>query len=546
MVLCEYAHAMGNSVGNLKEYWDAIRSHERLIGGFIWDWADQGLRKFSDDGRMFWAYGGDYGDFPNDGNFCCNGLVQPDRKPNPSLHEVKKVYQRMHVKPIDLLEGKVSIRNEYDFLSLDFVNASWELTADGKVLQKGTLPRLSLSPKEEQQLDIPFDTPRLELGAEYFLKIIFALAEDTSWAKKGHIVAWDQFKIPFDTPAARELHVAVMPTVALRQSRDAFTISGKDFQIMVGRQSGAIESFRFSGQELIVSPLVPNFWRPPIDNDIGNKMPQRQGVWKNAGPERTVTKVTAEQINDQTVRVEAQARLPVGDSNYSNTYTIYGSGDVVVESCITFGSDPLRDKLPDLPRFGMQMAIAGRFCNMSWFGRGPHETYWDRKTGAAVGQYCGTVEENIHVYVRPQENGNKTDVRWLALTDNGGAGLLAVGMPLLSVSAWPFSMEDLEKAKHIHELRWHGLPARENTARPVPSKVEGMAVPRDFITVNLDYKQMGVGGDDSWGARPHPQYTLPARPGGYSYCFRLRPYWRKMGDVRAIARTMLPTVEPCK
>jgi len=521
MVLCEYAHAMGNSVGNLKEYWHAIRSHKRLIGGFIWDWADQGLRKKSADGKEFWAYGGDYGDVPNDGNFCCNGLVQPDRKPNPSLHEVKKVYQRIHIEPVDILSGKVSVQNEYDFLNLDFVNVSWELTADGKVLQKGTLPQMSLSPKEEQQIDIPFDKPQLEAGAEYFLKIIFALAKDTGWAAKGHIVAWDQFKLPFETPPAEEVVASTMSTVKLLESKNAFTVKGKDFQVKVGRQSGAIESFKFSGRELITSPLVPNFWRPPIDNDKGNKMPKRQGVWKNAGQERTVTNVNAEQISDQVARITAKAKLPAGDSDYENIYTIYGSGDVIVESRINPGSESLRDKLPNLPRFGMQMAVPGRFSNMSWFGRGPQETYWDRKRGAAVGLYSGTVEENIHDYVRPQENGNKTDVRWLALTDNEGAGLLAVGMPLLSISAWPFSMGDLENANHIHEL-----PRR------------------DFITVNLDYKQMGVGGDNSWGARPHPEYTLPAKQ--YSYRFRIRPYIKKMGDVRALTRTALPTIEPCK
>jgi beta-galactosidase len=313
-----------------------------------------------------------------------------------------------------------------------------------------------------------------------------------------------------------------MPKVKLQESKSAFTVKGEDFQVSIGKQSGAIEDFRFLGQEIIVSPLVPNFWRPPIDNDIGNKMPQRHGVWKNAGPKRTVTKVTAEQINDQTVRIAAKAKLPAGDSNYENIYTIYGGGDVLVESRFMPGDDSLKDKLPGLPRFGMQMAIPGRFYNMSWFGKGPHESYWDRNSGAAVGLYCGKVEENIHVYVRPQENGNKTDVRWLALTDENDVGLLAVGMPcsgeglrrdepLLSVSAWPFSMQDLENAKHIHEL-----PRR------------------DFITVNLDYRQMGVGGDDSWGARPHPEYTLPAKP--YSYSFRLRPYAKKMGDIQALAR----------
>jgi len=515
MVLCEYAHAMGNSVGNLKEYWDAIRSHKRLIGGFIWDWADQGLRKYTPEGEMFWAYGGDYGDHPNDGNFCCNGLVQPDRKANPSLSEVKKIYQRIHVAPVDPLRGVFSVTNEYDFISLDFVDVTWELSCDGAVLQKGKLPQLKLAPKAKQEITIPMAKPELQSGAEYWLKVSFALAEDSAWAERGHVVAWDQTPVPFDTAPKVVADLRLMPEVRLNQKEDAYVIDGKDFQVTIGNRSGAIESLKLDGAELMTAPLVPNFWRPPIDNDNGNRMPRRQGVWREAGPDRKIQSVRAERIKPQVARVTVEAVLPVGkDTKLLTTYDIYGTGDMVIDTSI----HPAGGNLPDLPRFGMQMAIPGAFSAMTWLGRGPHESYWDRKTGAAVGLYSGTVSEQTHPYVRPQENANKTDVRWLMLTNADGAGLMAVGMPVLSVSAWPYSMDDLEKATHINEL---------------PT--------RDFITVNLDYKQMGVGGDDSWGARPHPEYTLPAKP--HAYRFRLKPYKPGMGPAKTVARYELPSAD---
>ena len=493
LILCEYAHAVGNSLGNFQDYWDTFEKYPLLQGGFIWDWVEQGLRKKTSDGRDFWAYGGDFGDFPNDGNFNCNGILQADRNPNPSFFEMRKVYQNIKVYPVDLASGKVRIQNKYDFLSLDFVDISWELSSDGKVLQDGTLPRLSLAPKAEQELVIPFQRPSLEPGTEYWLKVSFSLAKDTLWAKRGHVMAWDQFQIPFDVPPAPRLRVAAMPELKLHESPDAMTIEGKDFTLIVGRKSGAIESFKFGGKELIANPLAPNFWRVLTDNDVGNDMPLRQSVWRNAGEQHRVKKVEAKQVSPREVRVVVEATLPPGDSAYSSTYTVYGSGDVIVESSI----QP-HGELIDLPRFGMQMAVPGEFSTMTWYGRGPQETYWDRKTGAAVGVYSGPVERQSHMYVRPQENGNKTDVRWMALTNEAGAGLLAVGMPLLSVSAWPYTMAELEKAKHPFDI-----PKGE------------------IITVNLDYKQMGVGGDDAWGAKPHPQYTLPAKP--YSYRFRLTP-----------------------
>ena len=512
MVLCEYSHAMGNSMGNLKEYWDAIRSHKRLIGGFIWDWVDQGLRKVSADGKEFWAYGGDYGDKPNDGNFCCNGLVGPDRKPNPSLYEVKKIYQRIHVTPVDLLAGKVKVFNEYDFMSLDFVDVLWELAEDGKIQQSGKLPRISVAPKQEQEIRVPFDKPQLKQGREYWLKITFALGEETLWANAGHVLAWEQFQVPFDVSKAAEEDISAMPALSLKETSKEIRITGDKFAVIVSTEGGSLGSFRYAGKELMGSPLVPNFWRVPIDNDIGNGMPKRHGIWRTAWPKGRVKKATAEQVKPQVVRILVEAELGVKNCPYACTYTVYGNGDIVVESSIDAGSLDL----PELPRFGMQMMIPGQFDTMSWYGRGPHETYWDRKTGAAVGVYSGKVKELTHAYVRPQENGNKSDVRWAALTNDKGSGLLVVGVPVVDVSAWPYTMEQLENAKHIHEL------------------------PEDFhsITLNIDYKQMGVGGDDSWGARTHPEYMLPA--GKYSYRFILRPYTTEMGDIDEAARRVLP------
>jgi beta-galactosidase len=294
----------------------------------------------------------------------------------------------------------------------------------------------------------------------------------------------------------------------LKDSGAALKVTGRDFELVIGKSSGAIESLNFDGKELIIEPLVPNFWRAPIDNDNGNGMPRRLGIWRRAGQDRKLSMTTAEQISPKIVRITAEAALEVGDNwKYTSVYTVFGNGDIIVNSRI----EPGADLSQNLPRFGMQMAIPGEFSTMSWLGRGPHESYWDRKTGSAVGLYSGPVEEQFHPYVRPQETGNKTDVRWVALTNKDGVGLLVVGMPLLYVSAWPFTMEDLEKASHINEL-----PRR------------------DTITVNLDYKQMGVGGDDSWGARTHPEYTLP--PKAYSYQFRLRPYKPAMGDIDSVAR----------
>jgi beta-galactosidase len=492
LILCEYAHAMGNSVGNLKEYWDAIEKYKYLQGGFIWDFIDQGLRKKTTDGQEFFAYGGDYGDIPNDGNFCCNGIVQPDRTPNPSLYEVKKVYQYVKVHADNLKKGNIKIFNGYDFVDLSFMDISWELTENGRQLQQGALKPIKLESGQTEKVTVPFKQPKLKPGCEYFLSITFSLAKNTSWARKGHVVAWEQFKVPFDVPNEAAIDVASLPELKVKDNGQALIIKGKGFSVQVGAKSGLIEKWQVGERSLLLEPLTPNFWRVPTDNDIGNRMPKRQGIWRSAGMERTEATVLVQQTKPGLVRLVAKSYLLAGNSPFETVYTIYGDGEIEIEVSVA-----VQKNLPNLPRFGMQTRLPGAFSQVRWFGRGPHETYWDRQTGAKVGLYRSDIENQIHRYVRPQENGNKTGVRWIALYAKDGSGIMAKGQPLLFASAWPFSMRDLERGSHVYE------PKR-----------------RDFVTLNLDFKQMGVGGDNSWGARPHTQYTLP--PKTYKYQFRLK------------------------
>ena len=491
--LCEYAHAMGNSVGNLQDYWDVIEAYPNLIGGCIWDWVDQALAKRADDGTAIWAYGGDFGDTPNDGIFCCNGLVRANRSPNPSLYEVKKVYQRIKVIEIDALAGRFRATNTYDFLDTSFLEAQWELAVDGVSVQRGALPSLAIPAGASQEVTIDLTRPELAPGAEAWLTVSFGLAENASWAPAGHVVAWDQVRIPWESAQPTPALEDTAETLMVSKTKHAFVIAGSGFTVRIHRETGALDSLVANDVELLASPLVPNFWRAPIDNDMGNGMPQRAAIWKTAAPDRIVKRVANKETSPHRVEVVVEFEMAHGKANLETTYTVYGGGDIVVDNRLTADRD-----LPEIPRIGMQCAMPIAFDTMTWFGRGPQESYWDRKTGAAIGRYEGRVADHVHHYVRPQENGNKTDVRWAAFRDDTGNGLLAVAVSLMNVSAWPFSMDDLEQATHDYLL-------------PV----------RDFITVNLDYQQMGVGGDNSWGAHTHPEYTLP--PGEYAWSFRLRP-----------------------
>ncbi len=502
LILCEYAHAMGNSVGNLRDYWDVIWAEDQLQGGFIWDWVDQGIRAETPEGRPFWAYGGDFGPEGTltSGNFCINGLVFPDRSLHPHIWEVKKVYQPVKVEPVDLKRGLVRIENRYDFRDLDHLAGEWSVRADDEILAEGRISGLSVPARESRTIELPLPRIQPQPGIEWFLDVSFKASEESGTLPKDHEVAWDQFRLPVEAPRieAEERR----STKLLRRSRgSSLVLSGEEFSYAFDMEKAAWTSLKIAGVELLMQAgPSPNFWRAPTDNDFGNEMPQRQGVWKMAGRDPVIESVEQRQNSNRDVIIEVTSSLPSVESRHSTVYHVFGNGDIIVSCRLTIGNMDL----PNLPRLGMRMVLRGEFENMQWFGRGPHETYGDRKAGARVGLYKGTVMEQYHPYIRPQENGNKADVRWAAITNAEGVGLLVVGDPLLEVSAHHFLPEDFD---------------------PGPSKQQRHAVDlkrRELVTLNVDLRQMGVGGDTSWGARPHPQYSLPA--GEYSYRFRMRPF----------------------
>ena len=498
----EYAHAMGNSTGNFQQYWDLFEKEPWAHGGFIWDWVDQGIRKKLSNGKDFWAYGGDFGDKPNDDNFCTNGLVLPDRTVHPGLSEVKKSYAAIKVEAFDTGSGKIRVHNKYNFTTLGFVRGSWTLDENGKTIQSGDVSLEDMAPGDTREIALDLKRPTPTPGAEYFLTVSFKLAKDAPWAPAGHLVAWDQFQLPSNQDSLPERKVDAFPALKLAEIPDHYVISNDEFSVAIDRESGSISSYNVRGKELLTAPLEPNYWRAPTDNDRGNAMPRRQGIWQLAAPNRGPATVKAEQVSPNTIKVTATSTLPAGQSTQSYVYTIYGDGSVDVESSFK----PGEGRLPDLPRVGMQMRVTGTLRNVEWYGRGPQENYWDRNLGAAVAIYKSKVDDMWFPYVEPQETGNRTDTRWIAFTDDSGFGLKAVGMPLLSFSAWPFRMSELQHEKAPVNI------GHKHSAEIVNS---------EDITVNLDYRQMGVGGDDSWGAPIHKEFSLPAVP--YDYKFRLEP-----------------------
>jgi len=519
LIMCEYAHAMGNSAGNLQDYWDVIEANRQLQGGFIWDWVDQGLYRESEDGEPYWAYGGDYGPpgTPSDGNFLINGLVFPDRQIHPHLWEVKKVYQYVKVIPVDVANGKFLLANKHDFVDLAHLELDWSLSANGRVLVRDTIAGLNAAPHDTVPLQIVHSIEP-EPATEYFMMFRFLTKESTALVPAGHEVAWDQLRLPSYRPAS-PVNPDTLPALRLERSATSISVVGERFAIEWDGADGRMKSFRYNDTELIRSGPQPNFWRAPTDNDYGSGMPQRQGVWRAAAGGRAVTDVVAEQLAPSVVTIRVSATLLSDDADLQTSYTVFGSGDVVVN--LRF--EPIETNMPDLPRFGMTLTVPAEFDSVAWYGRGFHESYWDRKTGAMVGVYGGPVTELYHPYVRPQENGNRSDTRWVALwNEDAGVGLLAVGIPTIDFSTHPFANEDFDEGPEKRQRHTYDLKQRS------------------FVTLNLDYRQMGLGGDNSWGARPHEQYMLPVM--GYSYSFRLRPFTEPDGDPFSLGKQEFPLV----
>jgi beta-galactosidase len=600
-IMCEYAHAMGNSPGNLKEYWEWIEAYPRARGGFIWDWVDQGLKRVTEDGKTWFAYGSDYGDKPSSFSFCCNGLIFPDRKIHPSLWEVKKIYQPVRVDAVDLENGMLAVMNKHFFVSLDYLNITWKLFADDRLIQMGNLPRLSTAPGITEEVSLPCVHPQAQPGVEYWLVLSFSLAEDCLWAPKGHEVAWEQFKLPV-VELSTDLNLGGMPEVNCVQSGELVQISGTDFQMSFDRGSGTMIEWIYQGKPLLKRGVHINIWRAPTENDLNTWGDERAASrWREVGydqMEECVTSIEVTQNKPQVVEIKVAtqfrakgvsdsvptsgdqtammiqglamllseemlpgfchklgvpAEILSGGTHLENVnglvsylvgegrvfdlvkgaydlmkeldmpvpaeleeivkagqisipepkvpaafecgylYRLYGSGDVSVSVEIK----PQVEGLPFLPRLGLQMALPGGFEQFTWYGRGPHESYVDRKEGAAVGLYSGTVDEQFVPYVVPEENGNKTDVRWATFINSDGYGLLACADRLLEVSAHHYSTDDLTRCNHPHEL----------------TRLEE-------VIVNLDYAQSGLG-SASCGPGRLEKYKL--MPEMLKYTLRLRP-----------------------
>jgi beta-galactosidase len=481
----EYAHTHGNSLGNFQDYWDVFEKYPMLLGGFIWEWVDQTVYKTDAAGRRFEAYGGDFGDFPNDGRFCEKGMVSAERDPRPHYWEAKKVLQYIKVVPVDLPAGRVSVRNGYAFTPLSAFSASWVLEENGKPIGSGALAGVDAAPRTETLVTIPWGKPVWQPGSEYFLKLTFRLREKTAWADAGHVVAWNQFSIPA-APASSE---PVSATVAFAQAGGDWVATGGGTSVRVDGRTGWLMSLKAGGGELLAGPLRPNFWRVPTNNDLGWKVPTLMAPWKEAIAGGTVDRIA---LDGGALRVELS--LPVKDAKASLSYSLRADGALRVAM-----STDLGPKAPEPPRLGVQLTLPHAMGQIEWFGRGPQESYRDRKTGAAVAIYAASVDDWVTHYVRPQDNANRTDVRWVEFRGpGGGLSARAVGQ-MAGVSAWPYTQEDLDSATHDYEL-----PRR------------------DAITVNLDGFQMGVGGDNSWGLPVHDQYRLRQK-GRYEFAFDLKP-----------------------
>jgi beta-galactosidase len=426
--------------------------------------------------------------------------------PHPGLLELKKVYQYITVTPVDLARGEIEVNNGLAFIGLDGFEGFWEIQGDGEGVASGRIPSLKAAPFESQKVWLPLPAIDPRPGVEYWLDLSFRLAEDTPWAERGHEVAWEQFKLDLSTEAL-PLHPAAMSPLEVAGDEGHVIVSGDGFAVQFDLAAGTMESLTVGGIEMIRSGPRPNFWRAPTDNDRGNDMPERCAPWKVAGENWQVHVHSVEQPEAAKVEVSFEGPLPDVDGNQKVQYTVLGSGEIIVESSVSPGDV----ELPEIPRFGMQLVVPGGFETVTWYGRGPHESYWDRKAGARVGLWSGTVDEQFVDYSEPQENGNKTDVRWVSLTNDEGTGLLVVGEPLIGFSVHHYTTNDLETAKHSYQMAY-----------------------RQDITFNVDLEQTGVGGDDSWGARTHDQYTLWPEP--MSYRFRLRPMTRAGAPAKELAR----------
>ena len=504
LLYCEYAHAMGNSTGHLYKFADAFRKYPRLIGGFIWDWVDQGIWLPKADGGRYIAYGGDFGEKIHDGSFCLNGLVFADRRPQPALMECKYEFQPLAAR---LLQGdghRLEIENRFNFRSLEAFDISWNLLENGSPIASGRLDTLFLKAGGLDTVLLQWPAIAPKAGAEYFLNLSVRQNMDFLWAKKDHEVASFQLPLAMTGASLPILASKGLKPLEVAETEDAIIVNGRGFSVHFDRKKGLIKDYIHKDKSLIFGTLRPNFWRAPIENDYGSKQDLQLAEWKQAGSVLKLKDFSYDTKTQGLVTLKVDAVLLGGKANYFLEYQVFGNGDIKV----SWTFDPVVKDLPNLPRMGMQLEMPQPFGRMEWYGRGPWENYIDRNRSAFVGRYSQSVVDNHVDYPMPSENGYKTDVRWLAIKDLSGRGLLFVGNPLLGVNASPYTQVDLEAAKHASDL-----------------------VIRNYYSIYIDWRQSGVGGDDTWSdrGRPHEEHRIYARKQQFS--FRISPLEGKKGEM---------------
>ncbi len=506
----EYSHMMGNSGGNLQEHWDFIYSHPEIVGAAIWDWVDQGLAKPKNGKKMsygenpaelsladdeYFAYGGEFGDKPNDGDFCINGLVGPDRVPHPHYYEVQKVYQYIWLKDVDAAGGQIEVTNHYDFTNLNQFDWKWALLSNGRVIESGYIyDPADIGPGETKNITLPIKGLIPEGSSEILLQIDVKLRQDTLWAPAGWSVAREQFIVR--KALFSKLNRGDAFPLKVADDGRSINVSGYSFNLEWNKTNGALINYEYKGFSLIKRSLEPYFWKPPNRNQASNQYIKRLGDWREAASQRKVTKVNITSNKErEEVIIEFDFILPVANASYCVSYTVNAYGEVSVEA----DYKPNAESAPKMPKFGMRMGIPIEWLNINYYGRGPWENYWDRKTGAFIGIYSMPLKDYWVNYIYPQDNGNRCDIRWWEAADADGNGIRIEGMQELSIRAWPFTEDDIETNRLAHELPY-----------------------RDFINVNIDLKVHGVGGDNSWGKQTMDKYTLPGEK-PYKYGFILKP-----------------------
>lgn len=548
-IACEYAHSMGNSTGDLVDLWNVFYNAKQLQGGFIWDWVDQGIWLDKEGG--FWSYGGDYGyHTPSDGNFCINGLISPDRKPHPAMTEVKKVYQNFLFEEDDLAAGRIKVTNRHFFTNLNEYDYSYELLADGKVVETGSIAAPDVAPEKSGVISVPVKTSR-HAGVEYLLNVYAKVKTPAKGLEAGHVAGYEQFSLSGAANAVSyDTFKKVKATVINGTLVQALiTSAGKTVEFAFDQTRGVVCSYAVDGVNYISDGFgfQPNFWRGPTDNDYGNKLPGRSAMWKNASKNFKAT-ASAVVNKDKSVTVSVKYDLAEVGTAYDVVYTVHPDGKLDVSAVL--GAVPEKEQpapqgragfggprpggaaapqmtpeqqkqfeammkamrkgnAPTLPRLGLRLRLPASYNNVEYYGRGDVDNYWDRKTGSLVGIYKTTAEDMYFPYVRPQETGHRTDVRWLTLTDESGKGLKVVAGDLVEFNALRNSVEDFDSQESVHDIQ---LNYYHNTDVDVTNGRKQTHIndirPRNYVELCLDKVMMGIGGDNSWGAAINPKYII--------------------------------------